>query len=134
MNSQPILLWLYLANAAVLILHQIDAAYWHEWDLFGMPGGIQLNLLLNVPLILLVLFGQQRLAQGRPTGYVFSWVLVGGGVLAVSLHSYFLWQGDPAFRLPVSLGVLGVIFVLSVSQAIALLKLTNPSPKSAPGK
>lgn len=26
--------WLYLANATVLITHEIDSAYWHEWELF----------------------------------------------------------------------------------------------------
>jgi hypothetical protein len=29
----------YLANAAVLLVHQMDAAYWHEWVLFRMLGG-----------------------------------------------------------------------------------------------
>jgi len=58
------LLWLYLVNTAVLLTHQIDAAYWHEWDLFGIPGENQVNLLLNVPIIILVLYGHQTLAQG----------------------------------------------------------------------
>jgi len=26
------LLWLYLANAVLLITHEIDSAYWKEWD------------------------------------------------------------------------------------------------------
>ncbi|MEW5942740.1 MAG: DUF6713 family protein [Pseudomonadota bacterium] len=25
--------WLYLPSAAVLITHEIDSAYWHEWEL-----------------------------------------------------------------------------------------------------
>jgi len=112
--------WLYLVNAAILITHQIDAAYWHEWDLFGMPGGIQLNLLLNIPLVMLMLFGQQCLTQGRTAGIVFSWLLVAGGVIAAGIHSYFLLQGDDAFRLPVSLGLLATTFLLSLTQAIVL--------------
>jgi len=121
MATKTILSWLYLINAAILITHQIDAAYWHEWDLFGMPGGIQLNLLLNIPLIMLILFGQQCLTQDRTAGIVFSWLLVAGGVIAVSIHSYFLLQGDEAFRLPVSLGLLAATFLLSLAQAIVLL-------------
>lgn len=122
-SIKSILSWLYLANATILITHQIDAAYWHEWDLFGIPGGIQLNLLLNIPLIILILFGQQRLAQGYADGFVFSGLLVAGGIVAVSLHSYFLLQGDDAFRLPVSLGLLIATFLLSLAQAIALFTL-----------
>lgn len=25
-------------NAALLVTHEIDAAYWKEWELFGLPG------------------------------------------------------------------------------------------------
>jgi hypothetical protein len=117
---KSILSWFYLVNATILITHQVDAAYWHEWDLFAMPGGIQLNLLLNIPLIMLVLLGQRWLTQGRTAGLVSSWLLVAGGIIAVSIHSYFLLQGDDAFRLPVSLGLLAATFLLSLAQAIVL--------------
>jgi uncharacterized membrane protein len=123
--TKSILSWLYIANAAILITHQIDSAYWHEWELFKMPGGIQLNLLLNIPLIILMLFGQQCLTQGRTTGIIFSWLLVAGGLFAVSIHTYFLLQGDERFRLPVSLGLLATTLLLSLAQAIALLRLRN---------
>jgi hypothetical protein len=125
MSAKSILSWLYLMNATILITHQIDAAYWHEWELFAMPGGIQLNLLLNIPLIVLMLFGQQCLTQGRTAGMIFSWLLVAGGLIAVSIHSYFLLQGDDAFRLPVSVGLLASTFLLSLAQAIALLVFRN---------
>ena len=32
---------LYLANTALLIAHEIDSAYWKEWELFHLPGGIR---------------------------------------------------------------------------------------------
>jgi hypothetical protein len=48
-------------------------------------------------------------------------LLVAGGLFAVSIYSYFLWQGSEAFRLPVSLGLLAAIFSLSLAQVIALL-------------
>lgn len=31
--------WIYLLNASVLITHEIDSANWHEWEIFGIPGG-----------------------------------------------------------------------------------------------
>lgn len=36
-----LLLWLYLTNAVLLINHEIDSAYWKEWDLFRFPGGLR---------------------------------------------------------------------------------------------
>lgn len=121
--AKSMLSWLYLVNATILITHQIDAAYWHEWNLFGMPGGIQLNLLLNIPLVMLILFGQQCLTQSRTAGIIFSWLLAAAGVIAVSIHSYFLLHGDESFRLPISLGLLATTFFLSLVQAIVLFTM-----------
>lgn len=90
-----------------------------------MLGGIQLNLLPNIPLVMLMLFGQQHLTQGYADVFVFSWLLVAGEIIAIGLHSYFLSQSDDAFRLPVSLGLLAATFLLSLVQAIALSTLHN---------
>jgi hypothetical protein len=120
---QPTIIWLYLLNASVLITHEIDSAYWHEWELFGIPGGIQLFLILNLLLVFFVFYGHQSLIQGRRSGLVFSWLLVMGGLIAVTIHSYYLLQDSEAFRLPVSLGLLIATLFLSLAQAIALLAL-----------
>ena len=31
--------WLYLANSVLLVIHEIDSAYWKEWNLFGRLFG-----------------------------------------------------------------------------------------------
>lgn len=121
MRSRPILLWLYLLNAAVLITHEIDSAYWHEWELFGIPGGIQVFLGLNLVLVVVVLYGHQALAVWSFMGWVISWMLVAGGLIAVVVHTYFLVDGDQAFRLPASIVLLAATFFLSLMQAAALL-------------
>ncbi|KPK35116.1 MAG: hypothetical protein AMJ66_02175 [Betaproteobacteria bacterium SG8_40] len=115
------MLWLYLLNAAFLITHEIDAAYWQEWDLFGLPGGIQLFLALNLLIVLVVLYGQQALVRGRPAGTVMSWVLVAGGLSAAGIHSYFIFSGDLAFRLPMSVFLLAAAFAVSLLQGAALV-------------
>jgi hypothetical protein len=119
--TRPALLWLYLLNAAFLITHEIDAAYWQEWDLFGLPGGIQLFLALNLLIVLVVLYGQQALVRGRPAGTVMSWVLVAGGLSAAGIHSYFIFSGDLAFRLPMSVFLLAGAFAVSLLQGAALV-------------
>ena len=119
---QSRLCWLYLLNAAVLITHEIDSAYWHEWELFGIPGGIQVFLVLNLPLVIVVLYGFEAVAMGRSSGIIFSWLLVAGGFFAVVIHTYFLLKGSEAFRLPASLLLLMTTLVLSLAQALALLR------------
>ncbi len=32
---------MYATTLTFLIAHQIDAAYWKEWEMFLLPGGIQ---------------------------------------------------------------------------------------------
>ncbi len=119
--TRPVLQWLYLLNAAVLITHEIDSAYWQEWQLFGLPGAIQLFLALNLLIVSLVLYGQQALARGKPAGIVMSWVLVAGGLFAAGIHSYFIFSGDLAFRQPMSVFLLGAAFVFSLLQGAALV-------------
>lgn len=48
---------LYLLNSALLFTHEIDSAFWREWDLFGMSGGIQGFLVANFLLLLVALYG-----------------------------------------------------------------------------
>jgi len=138
MRATRLLLWLYLLNAAVLITHEIDSAYWHEWELFGIPGGIQVFLFINLLLVMVILYGHQALATNRASGFVLSWMLVAGGLFAFIIHSYFLLQGGEAFKAPASLALLAATLVLSLLQAAVLLRaqhaarigitMPNPSP------
>ena len=112
----------YLANAVVLLAHQIDAAFWKEWTLFGLPGGIQLFVVLNLPIIALVVWGQRSLALGQASGTLLSWLLVAGGLFAAGFHGLHLLRGDEAFRLPMSLALLVATGGLSLAQVFCLLK------------
>ena len=112
----------YLANAVVLLAHQIDAAFWKEWTLFGLPGGIQLFVILNLPIIALVLWGQRSLALKQAGGTLLSWLLVAGGLFAAGFHGLHLLRGDEAFRLPMSLALLVATGGLSLAQVFCLLQ------------
>ena len=121
--------WLYLVNTALLATHEIDSAYWHEWRLFGMPGGIQLFLVLNFVLLLVVFRGLPELVRGKRAGSWFSLAVAGAGVLAVVLHGAFLLLGHPEFRLPVSLTILALLAPLSAMQAYLAVSTLRESPR-----
>ncbi len=115
---------LYAVNFALLMTHQIDSAYWKEWELFRIPGGIQLNLMLNLVLLLAGFAGFGLLLDDRTAGYVFALLVAGGGVFAFGIHTLFLLRGDERFRLPASLAVLGAILIISpVQAALAVAQL-----------
>src|SRR3546814_11661106 len=42
-------------NLALTLTHQVDAAYWRAWEMFGLPGGAQLFKALQWSLLLDVL-------------------------------------------------------------------------------
>ena len=111
--KHKLLLWLYLANATVLILQEIDAAYWHEWELLGLPGDEAGFLLLHIPLLLVVLIGLLHVDRGalaRP----FALLLALLGLLAFAIHTFYFAQGEEAFTTPVSLSILGGTLLLSL--------------------
>ena len=109
--------WLYMANATVLITHEIDSAYWKEWELFRLPGGLGGFLLLHIPMLLLILYGLVLVYTESFAGLIFSLVLCGGGLFAFSIHTYFLKKGDSRFDAPVSKLLLWSTLLISLTQA-----------------
>ena len=129
--SYRVLDGLYLVNAALLITHEIDSAYWHEWELLHLPGGIQLFLILNLGLVLLVLLGFGEVVRQRRSGLWCSLGLAGAGVLAFLIHGVFLARGHPEFRLPVSVAVLGGSLALSLVQGALAWRLLARTDSTA---
>jgi hypothetical protein len=113
---------LYLLNLALLITHEIDSAFWREWNLFGLPGGIQEFLIVNFLLMLVALVGFRNMISGKRSGYYFALILAGSGIFASGIHSYFVLQGHQEFTLMVSVVTLIMIFFISLIQGVLALK------------
>ncbi|QDQ27035.1 hypothetical protein FNU76_12055 [Chitinimonas arctica] len=131
MSLQSRLRWLFLANATVLVTHQIDAAYWHEWELFFIPGGNQVNLLLNIPIIALVMYSHNRVIADIRTGIAYYKLLAALGFLTVGIHSFFFLRGSESFIQPMSVALLVATFVLSTWQLFALRGLEKSTVLAA---
>ena len=111
---------LFLLNATVLITHQIDAAFWHEWELFHIPGGNQVNLLLNLPIIAFVLYAQAQVSAGTPQTRAYYKSIAALGYLTVVIHTGFFLSGSEAFIQPMSIALVVAAAVLSTLQLLAL--------------
>jgi len=120
---------IYAVNFTLFFLHEIDSAYWQEWNLFGIPGGIQLFLVINLAMFLAALYGYNRLLHHRGSGYVLSFIVSSAGISAFSIHSYFIGTGHPEFTLPTSEILLITIFILSFIQLICGV-LTYPKKRA----
>jgi len=111
-----ILFWVYLINAVLLINHEIDSAYWKEWNLFKVPGEITGFLIVHFPLLFLVLYGLIKVYQQSFTGLIFSIFLGISGLFAFSAHMYFIKKGHDEFKIPISLFILIFTLILSLIQ------------------
>lgn len=113
---------IYLINFALLFTHEIDSAFWKEWELFHLPGGIQGFLISNFLILIIALYGFKKLLSGKKSGHVFSLILAAGGIFAFIIHGYFILAGRNEFTLPVSMVLLVSIFIVSVFQAYSTIK------------
>jgi hypothetical protein len=111
-----VLFWLYLVNSVLLINHEIDSAYWNEWKLFRLRGGITGFLIIHFPLLFIILYGLVEVYKQSLTGLVLSVILSAGGIFAFSIHLYFIRKGNPEFSLPLSRIILITTLMVSLAQ------------------
>jgi len=102
----------------LLINHEIDSAYWKEWDLFGLPGGITGFLILHFPLLFLVMYGLVLVFEHAFAGLIFSLILSLAGMFAFGIHMSSIKRGRDEFRTPISLSILVALLIVSLCQAI----------------
>ena len=109
---------LYALNAALLFLHEIDSAYWKEWEVLGLPGGEAGFLAAHLPPLLAVLWGHAQVLAGRRAGAWMSLALASAGLAAFAIHSALLLQGGAAFRTATSIVLLAATAAVSTVLAI----------------
>ncbi len=117
------LFWLYLINTILLINHEIDSAYWKEWELFKIPGDITGFLLLHFPFLFIIIYGLILVYRQSLTGLIFSLILCFTGLFAFSIHTYFLKKGRNEFNKPISKFILLSILIVSLIQLFVTIYL-----------
>ena len=112
------LFWLYLFNAMLIINHEIESAYWKEWELFRLPGGISFFLILHFPLLFIILLGLNLVYIKSFGGLIISLILGCGGIFAFCIHTFIIKRGQESFKLPISSFMLRGTLALSIIQII----------------
>ena len=121
--ASTVLFWLYLTNAILLITHEIDSAFWKEWELFKLPGGIGGFLIMHIPLLFVILYGLVLVSQQSFLGLVVSLILCAGGIFAFCIHTAFIRRGRHEFNTPISRLILTLMFGVSAIQAAVTVYL-----------
>lgn len=97
-----------------LILHQIDAAFWREWEMFFLPGGVQGYLAFNAVAISILLLGYKHVLIKSEKAGAFAKMCAALGALTFFIHCGFALAGFEQFHFPASI----VLIVLCLVGAI----------------
>lgn len=108
----------YFWTMLFLILHQIDAAYWNEWEMFHLPGGVQGFLVFNLAAIALVLAGYRHVLLATARATLYACVCAALGVGTFLIHAGFALAGLEQFHLPLSMAIIA----LCLASAVCLLR------------
>jgi hypothetical protein len=112
----------YLMTMCLLIFHQIDAAYWKEWEMFYLPGGVQGFLLFNIVLIPIVLLGYRSVIAHEQKARNYSYFCAGLGITTFIIHLVFIILDYEQFTLPLSMFVIASCLISSLYQIKQTLK------------
>lgn len=99
-------LQLYVSTLTRLIAHQIDAAYWREWEMFLLPGGVQLFDVFNLLAFPPLLFGLRAVVLGNKSAVRYSMVTGALALLTFAIHLGFFLGGFSQFNLPLSAAII----------------------------
>jgi len=108
---------LYIANATLLLLHEIESAYEKEWDILKLPGGITGFLLMHIPIIFVILYGLLEITKQTFMGFVWGIILGIGGIIPFVVHKIIV-KRDNHFNLLVSNVIIYTNVLIGISLSI----------------
>ena len=120
-----ILAAVYVLNAAILILHEIESAYWKEWEILGIPGGMSVFVALHLPLVAVLFWGAIEIVLGTRTGFWIALASGACGLLPLFVHRVLV-RKPGSFNAPITSILLYsnalagvVVFVLAIMKLTA---------------
>lgn len=85
---------LFIINAVLLILHEIESAYEREWEILKLPGRITGFLLLHIPILFLLFFGLIEVEKSSLFGLIIGIVFGIGGCIPFVVHKLIVNRKD----------------------------------------
>lgn len=115
----------YIANATLLILHEIESAYEKEWELLRLPGKLTGFLLLHIPILFLLFYGLIEIDRNSDTGLIFGmfWGII--GMLPFFVHKVIIKTPDK-FNKAISSAVIYINILSGISLVILSMRMMKP--------
>ncbi len=114
-----------MTTVALLATHQVDASFQREWELFGVPGGIEFFLFFNFVAIGFLLVSLIKVATELKASTFWRFMVSVTGLLTTIIHAAFLVVGRPEFSQPVSVLILILLLLSSLAELILEFRVRN---------
>jgi hypothetical protein len=111
---------LYIVNATLILLHEIESAYEKEWEILKLPGNITGFLLFHIPIIILIFYVLIEIEKNSTIGLIFGIVTGIGGVIPFVVHKIIVRKRNH-FNLLIS----NAIIYLNVLSGVGLFFLAG---------
>lgn len=111
---------LYILNATLLLLHEIESAYEKEWEILNLPGKITGFLLLHIPIIILIFYGLIEIEKNSTIGFIFGIIMGIGGIIPFIVHKIIVRKSEH-FNLIIS----HIIIYLNILSGVSLLFVSS---------
>lgn len=110
---------LYILNATLLLLHEIESAYEQEWKILKLPGKITGFLILHIPIIILIFYGLIEIEKQSTIGLIFGTITGIGGIIPFIIHKIVVKKAEH-FNLMIS----NIIIYSNIFSGVGLLFLS----------
>jgi len=80
------LVFFYILNTTILILHEIESGYEKEWEILKLPVRLTGFLLIHIPILFLFLYGFYSIIQYPETGGIIAILAGSTGLLPFLVH------------------------------------------------
>jgi hypothetical protein len=107
---------LYILNATLIILHEIESAYEKEWEILKLPGKITGFLLLHIPIIILIFYGLIEIEKNSKIGLIFGIAMGISGLIPFFVHKIIVRKPEH-FNLKIS----NIIIYSNILTGVSLL-------------
>lgn len=77
---------LYIINATLLLLHEIESGFEREWEILKLPGKITGFLVMHIPIIFLLFYGALEIDKQTLSGLTLGIITGIGGLIPFVVH------------------------------------------------
>lgn len=109
----------YIVNATLVLVHEIESAYEKEWVILKLPGGLTGFLLMHIPIISLLFFGAIAIDRKMPIGYLLGMISGVGGLLPFLVHKILVKRKEHFTS-----GISNIIMYSSIITGISIFILS----------